>query len=105
MSIVGAAKVETLKGALAQAKKEAEANKAAANKVVVNWRPSRSPAVVMKLGWPKSSKSCKMPSASVRLWRRRLRPSPLSLPRLSVMPKRHGASPGALAKRPSKRGR
>ena len=32
MSIVGVAKVETLKGALAQAKKEAEANKAATNK-------------------------------------------------------------------------
>ena len=32
MIIGGAAKVETLKGALAQAKKEAEANKAAADK-------------------------------------------------------------------------
>ena len=32
MSIVGAAEVETLRGALAKAKKEAEANKAAADK-------------------------------------------------------------------------
>ena len=32
MIIVGAAEVETLKGALAQTKKEAEANKAATNK-------------------------------------------------------------------------
>ena len=32
MSIVGAAEVETLKGALAQSKKEAKANKAAADK-------------------------------------------------------------------------
>ena len=34
--IVGAAKVETVKGALAQAKKEAEANKAAADKAAVD---------------------------------------------------------------------
>ena len=32
MSIVGSAEVETLKGGLAQAKKEAEANKEAADK-------------------------------------------------------------------------
>ena len=38
MSIVGAAEVETLKGALAQAQKEAKANKAATDKAAAEMK-------------------------------------------------------------------
>ena len=42
MSIVGAAEVKTLKGTLAQAKKEAEANKAATDKVAAELKTERA---------------------------------------------------------------
>ena len=42
MSIVGTAKVETLKGTLAQAKKEAEANKAATDKVAAELKTEQA---------------------------------------------------------------
>ena len=42
MIIVGAAEVETLKGALAQAKKEAEANKAAADKAAAELKTEQA---------------------------------------------------------------
>ena len=42
MSIVGAAEVETLKGALAQAQKEAKASKAAADKAVAELKTEQA---------------------------------------------------------------
>ena len=42
MIIAGAAEVETLKGALAQAKKEAEANKAAADKAAAELKTEQA---------------------------------------------------------------
>ena len=42
MIIVGAAEVETLKGTLAQAQKEAKANKAAADKAAAELKPEQA---------------------------------------------------------------
>ena len=52
---VGTAEVESLKGALAQAKKEVEAKPL--TKRLRIWRQRRLPTANMKLQWPKSSRS------------------------------------------------
>ena len=57
MTIAGAAKVESPKGALAQAKKEAEANKAAADKAAAELEAKRTTRCQHEAGVPWSSKS------------------------------------------------
>lgn len=57
MIIVGAAEVETLKGALAQARKVAEANKAAADKAAAELEAEQTARPQHEARWPKSSRS------------------------------------------------
>ena len=57
MIIVGAAEVESLKGALAQAKMEVEANKAAAEKAAAELEAEQTARPQHEARWPKSSRS------------------------------------------------
>ena len=65
MGIVGAAKVEALKGALATTTKEAEANKVAAYKAAKELEEEQATHRNVRCAWEKSSRSSRTPSQVV----------------------------------------
>ena len=99
MSAVGAAKVESLKSALAQAKEEARASKAAADKAVAELKTEQVARRQHEERVTEVQQELKAPSANARLWRRSLRPKRPNSPKPSMRPRRRGPSPGRFARR------
>nr|XP_020177492.1 tropomyosin alpha-1 chain-like [Aegilops tauschii subsp. strangulata] len=102
---VGAAEVETLKGALATAQQEAEANKAAADKAAAELKTEQTARRQHEARVAEVEQELRAPSSNLRNWKRSLRLDRPNSTKPNKKQRRHGSSPEVLSRRSVRRSR